>query len=446
MAVASVLMFGAAIVIIAVAVMSRSQAQYGNTTSDRLWEDALAAAESGLNWGLAQIDGDGDWDTGHTVSQEVIGTAAERAWAIAEADAADPAFVLPTPVGDFVVVKPGNAAFVYAVGYAPSRDAEGRRVRVVRAGHELVPVDFEWIANLAVLTGDDLEVKGNPSFYSGTAVGIHTNGFLTATGSTHTDGCMSASGGASMQGAVTQGSGCPAPGTQPTLVVPVVNPPTRWSTSTHDLCPGGSVRAGPAHPTLGSTAGSAPCTGEVLEGDANANRYLGWRFNDPSSVESWQYNTSTAHDGVFYVHHGSARVASSPGSSALPWRVTIIASTSGQCPNAVGGDIRISGSPTMAPHDAAGNILLVAGRDVLVSGNPDMTGIILAREQIAVTGTATVDNGSYIAAGGCHTPGSLVNANYIGGNATVVNQGEVDSDLVVTRDLLMQVDWFELRG
>jgi hypothetical protein len=446
MAVLGVVLFGAALVLLTAAVTARGTAQFGNTKTDRHWENALAAAESGLNWGLAAVESDDAYTTDDTVPPEILGTSEERGWAVSVAESRDSAFVIPMSVGEFVVVKPSNAAFVYSVGYAPSRDAPDRRVRVVRSGYELVPTTEEWVAHLAVLTQANLEVKGNPSFYTGTGVGIHTNAFLTATGSTYTDGCMSASNGASMQGAVTQGAGCPPPGNQPPFAVPIIDPAGRWHTSTHDLCPDGAVRAGPAHATAGHTVGLQPCTGQVLEANANANPYNGWRFNDPAVSELWRYNTTTAHDGVYYVHHASAVVSASPGSTSIPWPATIIASASGTCPNALGGDIRISGSPKFAPHPEGGNLLLISGRDIQITGNPDMTGIVGAREQISVTGTATVTNGSYVAGGGCHSTGSPVSENYMGGNVSVANNGSVESELYTATDMLMLVNWTELTG
>jgi hypothetical protein len=450
MALIGVLLLGGAIVMLSATVMVRGNAQFGNTTGDRNWEHALAAAEAGLNWGLATVEGHLEWgiewDSGDEVPQEVVGTGDERAWAIAAADGKDGAFVASTPIGEFVVIKPLNAAMVYGVGYAPSRDAVNRRVRVVRAGYEIVPTEVEWVTNLAVLTEDDLEIVGKPSFYTGATIGIHTNGFLTLGGSTNIDGCMSASSGAQMGGSVIQGADCPMPGNQPRRTVPLFDARERWPTSTHDLCPDGSVRAGPNHATLGGTAGEEPCTGQIIHVNAKTTPYNGWKFEAPGIVEKWFYDANVPNDGVYYVHHNSARIESSPGSSSIPWLLTLITTSDEACPNAVAGDIWIEGSPTIDPYPDTGNLLLVASRDIVISGSPKMSGVIAAGEQIYIDGEALVTLGTYVSASTCDTPGSPASANYISGNASVNNITDVETDLIVVVDLIVLEHWAELRS
>jgi hypothetical protein len=450
MALIGVLLLGGAIVMMSATVMVRGNAQFGNTTGDRNWEDALAAAEAGLNWGLATVEANLEWgiewDSGDEVVGEIVGSSDERAWVIATADAKDGALVTSTPTGEFVVVKPSNAAMVYGVGYAPSRDAVNRRVRVVRAGYEIVPTEVEWITNLAVLTEDDLEIVGKPSFYTGAAIGIHTNGFLTLGGSTNIDGCMSASSGAQMGGSVIQGAHCPKPGNQPRRTVPVFDARDRWPTSIFDLCPDGAVRAGPNHATLGYTAGDEPCTGDVLHADAKASPFRGWKFHAPGVVEKWFYDANVPNDGVYYVHHNAARIESSPGSSAIPWLLTLIVSGDGTCPEMVLGDIRIEGGPTFDPYPDTGNIALLAGRDVVISGNPKMSGVIAAGEQIYIDGEALVTLGTYVSASTCDTPGSPASYNYISGNASVDNYSNVQTDLIVVVDWIVLEHWAELRS
>lgn len=445
MAMIGVVMFGGALVVMSATVMARGNAQFGTTDLDRNWEYALTAAESALSWGLATVEADVAWGTGDVVPPEVVGTSDERGWAIAAADAKDGSSVVPTPTGEFVVVKPANTTMVYGVGYAPDRDAVNRRVRVVRAGYQIVPTEITWVTNLAILTQSDLQVTGNPSFYTGPAIGIHTNGHLTTEGSTTIDGCLSASSGATMGGSSIQGEHCPPPGDQPPMPVPVIDAADRWHTSTHDLCTSGRVRAGPAHPTLGHTTGEQPCTGQIIENDANANPYNGWKFN-PTAVEKWHFESQTPFDGVFYVHHNSLVVTSSPGSSSIPWKATLIATSSGECPTAVEGDIRIEGHPTFDPYPGSGNLALVAGRDIRIQGNPNVSGVVAAEEQIEVSGTATVTGGTYVSSADCDTPGSPVSVNFLDGNATVHNETDVETDLTVWVDLLVLLDWAELRS
>lgn len=446
MAVIGVVMFGAALVLISGVALTRGNAQFGNTLGDRHWEDALAVAESGVNWALAAIEADPGYHTGDTVPADVVGTSDERSWVISVADARDGAYVVSTPVGEFVIVKPENAAFVYAVGYAPSRVADTRRTRVVRSGFELVPTEITYVIQMAVLSSGDLVIEGNPSFYTGDSTGIHTNQFLTVEGSSYFDGCISASGGAAINGSATYGADCPMPGNQPLEIIPTVDPRTYWPRSTHDLCPDGSVRAGPKHGTHGDTNTGEPCTGKVLTASAKSAQFHGWWWDTLSHPGKWLQDSATPPDGVYYVHHGSAVILANSGSSTTPWRTTILVSASGACAENVEGDIFVEGHPVWDPHPDGGNLLLVAGRDILISGNPTGSGLIAAHEQIAVTGNAVMTQGSYLIEDACDTPGSPVSQNFMGGNVEVDNLGDIDTELKMWVDLLVQVAWFEVRG
>ena len=447
LAMITVVMLGAALLLVMSLVYSRGVSQFGNTSGDAKSSQALDAAESGLNTGIAFVENDGEYTTGELLPDGILGSGDEREWAIAAAEARPGSDVIGTTDAEFVVIKPSNAPIVYAVGYAPSREDDQRRVRVVRARVQVETITTAWTSNLAFLANDRLTFRGNPTFLTGASVGIHTNGFLDVGGSTFADGCVSASGGAQVTGSFTQPPGCPNPGNQAQVVVPFVDPRNHWAKSEYDLCPDGKVRAGPAHPQYGNTATSVPCNGQTLTTAADSSPYRGWRFMgccDPSDGSTWKYESTFANHGVYYVYQGVATIVSSPGADLLPWQASIFAESAGACTSLVGGDIKIAGSPVMEPYSTTGNLQFIAGRDIDISGNLDFTGLAAAHEQIEITGDLDVHDGTFLAESGCDTPGSPIAESYVGGGATVDNHGPTQTELVAPSYLLVARSWVEL--
>lgn len=447
MAMIAVAMLGSALILISTVVFARGLAQFGNTRGDAIWEQALASAEAGLNLGLATVEADDGYDTGEEIPAEVVGSTQERTWVIAAADARPDDDVLRTSDGEFVVVKPTNGQFLYSVGYAPARDSDVRRVRVVRVDYDVVPHVTTWIARLAFLAGGDAEFKGNPTFLTGASVGVHANGFIRLGGSTFSDGCVTASGGGQTTGAFTQPPGCAAPGTQSLMEIPTINPRAHWSKSQYDLCPDGKVRAGPDHPVYGNSAGNVPCLGQTIVSNAGVTPFRGWEYGgccDSSHWAHWRYTATQANDGVYYVYQGRARLVSSPGTDLLPWKVTVLVEARGTCPNLQGGDILVSGSPEMVPYPNTGNMVLVAGRDIDFAGNPDFTGLAAAYEQIEITGDLDVVNGSILAGDYCESNSDTVDRSYVGGNGHITNWGPITTEIGTTVELLTVMSWTEL--
>lgn len=445
MAMIAVAMLGTALILLSTVVFARGLSQFGNTRGDAVWEQALGSAEACLDWALETIEGDDAYTTGEEVPAEIPGSSQERTWAIEAADAHPDSDVIHTGDAECVVVKPVNGQFVYAVGYGPRRDAQQRRVRVVRVDYDVIPYVTTWIAQMAFLAGDDVEFRGNPTFLTGYAVGIHSNAFLEIGGSTFADGCVTSSGGSRLTGSFVQPPGCPTPGSQAIVIIPPVVPRNHWERSQYDLCPDGKVRAGPAHPVWGNTATTVPCQGQTLVSDGTTG-YLGWSFRgccDADTWATWRYGATTTNDGVFYVYQGSAEIVSSPGTDLIPWEMTLVVEARGVCGTLQGGDIDISGSPDMTPHSTAGNIQLLAGRDIEITGNADFTGLAAAYEQIMITGDLDVQEGSFLAAGRCDD-GGMVTVSYVGGNATVNNTGPVDTQIGSTVDLLTATSWAEI--
>ncbi len=446
MAVVLVVFLGLSLMLLTAVVSLRSLRLSGNTRSDAQWEEALQAAEAGLDYGLALANTVPGFNTGETLPDGLSSPEALRAWVVAAADARFSAGVAATTDGQYVIVRPVNSTSVYAVGFVPDRATTGRRVRVVRAQLGSAELVGGWKARYAVLAGGPIQFIGNPFILSGSAVGVHSNGYLEVGGSTFIDGCLSSSDGARITGSVLQDPSCQPPGTQAAVQIPVIDPRQLWHTSLYDLCPDGTARAGPAHPVMGSTAGAAPCTGIVLSSSTATVAFRGWKFLgccDAKLEARWEQTSGTPYDGVYYVHQGSVSLASNTGSVTTPWRVTLLVAGKNACPAITGGDVTIAGSPVMRPYPGS-SLLVAAGRDLDISGDPDLGGILAAHEQVRTMGSTSVTEGTFLAEGACESPSDNVNANYVSGTITLTNTGPLSSPFGGTIVQPVVVAWDEL--
>jgi hypothetical protein len=473
----AVLMFGAGLVIVGTAVTSRSAAQFGTTESHVCWEEGLALGEAALNWGTARVDGDPDYHTAPASLDDAYGTPGERAAVIAIADEAEGLHVLAFPGGgEGVFLRSDGSNALYGVGYCPGRDAPDRRVRVVRATTTtLAGQSGVWTATFAFLTDGDLEISGNPEFgdpeFLGYNSSVHANGNGYIQGNVKFfNGCVTwSAGGGEVQGNVNiDYTECPGPdptvqfpvpmSEQPVVPVPPVVPREVWFKSQYDMCPGGEVRAGPAHPTLGGTAAEEPCTGDVLGSATGGQGYLGWKFQgyDSSQGNQWKASGNNSFpSGSFYFYQGSVDVSGSHGSDTNPRQVIIVAEGTGSCGAVVGGDVDISGNAKFIPYTAPGvletnQLLIMAGRDFTWTGTQSLlqSGMIMAHEQMMITGTKSAI-GSFLAEDACDTPGSPVSKTFVSGNVTIMLDGPKVADWISGSgsgdDVILIVGWTEVR-
>lgn len=458
--VVGVVMFGAVLSLVTAAVVSRGTAQFGNATDDRCWEAALGAAESAINWGAAQVDADPSFATDSYVPSSFFATSDERTAAIDAADLAAETALLDVPGGQGVFLRETASDVMYGVGFCDDRASDTRTVRVVRSALGASESSTSlWSATYAFLSGDDLTITGNPDFgdpevMGNNAASVHANAQMSVSGNARFwTGCVTASDGGSITGNVQIFGFCPGPSerfSQPEAVIPDIVPEDFWYLSEYDLCPGGTVHAGPAHPTLGHTAGVEPCHGHQLA----SGSYRSFNHNGTSGgIATWSRSGNTKYDGSYYVHHGSVSLSGNAGSVSDPWLVLVIASSSGECPDNRGGDISTSGNLRMTLYqpstaDGENRIMFVAGRDITASGNGKIVyapAVIAAHEQIRYTGNVEV-MGSFLAEHACDTPGSPLSTSTVHGNAVIVAEGSLDTSLVVAGETTASLDaWTELR-
>ena len=450
-ALAVVMLGGMVLVLITVVVASRAARQAGTVSGDVRWEQALHVAESCLDVGLVQLNDDQDWTTGEIMPDGTAGSSSEKPWAVSSADARALGEVVATPEGECFMVKPSNAELLYAVGFVPSRAGSERRVRVVRAALSAGASAFQ--VTYAFLTNDDFEINGNPTWH-GASASAHTNGAVSVPGNpTFHDGCLTAVNGGTITGNLNVHSSCPIdPYYQDEVVIPEIVPRDLWNLSEYDLCPNGAVRAGPAHPTLGGTAGLIPCTGQVLEDDAS-DGYRGWEFEgccDDVHGAEWDYDDKKANHGAYYIFEGSGLVSGKAGSKKKPWNVLIIAEPSGSCSDHTGGDVELSGNMAMGPYTAGSvhadnTFVVVAGRDVDWNGNGKLLapGIVAAVEQIDINGNVDV-TGGFVSEGECDSINDEIDETSINGNPTFRLDGPLETTWESGSGEFGVVGWDEL--
>jgi len=446
MAVAAVMFLGLAVMMLTSVVAVRAFRQNSTTAADVKWEAALHVAESGLDDGLVRMHQAAGYTTGEYMPSGFDSPEDARTWVLEAADARSATEIVSTADGEYVVIRPTNTAAVFSIGYVPSRHDESRRVRIVHAMINDAIVNGGWFARYAVLTGGQLLLNGNPTIISGATVGLHTNDYLDIRGSVFVDGCLSASDGSRVVGSMSQDPGCGTPGVQAPVEIPAIDVRSFWEFSQYDLCPGGVVKAGPAHPAQGHTTASAPCTGATLTTQAGSTPYRGWKYQGTSDrLESiWRHGSLGLYDGVYYVYRGSAEMAASPGTVADPWEVTLLVEGVGSCPGITGGDIDISGSPVMVPYGETHNLLLLAGRDIDISGSPDITGLVAAHEQIDSSGGASGTETALLAELACDSADDYIDVNEISGNLLISNTGPVLSPFPGSESIPVVAGWGEL--
>jgi len=438
-AIALVLLVGVVLVLLSSVMIARGMRQLVNTAGDTNWDNGLFAAEAGLDQGLQVLDRDFAFTTGETIPVEVVGTAAEGPWAVAAADARSAADVVVVSEGEYVVVRPANSTMLLAVGYAPSRSATERRVRVIRASVDAVPWIYE--VEHALLVGGNLEVSGNTTITDISAndgAAVHANGTIGSSGSYVVEGCVTAS--ATTFAATAQ---CP-PSPAPVEPLPVIEPLAMYPFAHFVLCDDQLVYGGPAHAAT-PDPDLVPCSG-----NETVVALAGWTAKLQGGVVGWTTGPSASTGGVFYIDNGN--FSGKLGDSALVLEASLIVAN-GQgsgCAMPATGNIEIGANSSVVRHAslaAAGyDITLVAQGDVAFNGSATFGGAILAHEQIRYQGTAD-SWGPVVAVDACDTPGSPISKNSTSsttGNATINFAGPVSTPFFANTLRAEVVGWYEL--
>jgi hypothetical protein len=254
-----------------------------------------------------------------------------------------------------------------------------------------------------ILAGQDLTISTTTSI-QGALGSIHTNGNLALSGTVSVavdataKGSYQATGGVSVAG--QSGGG------KPTVSVPSVTPSSLQSYADYIL------------ETVGNNGRiRVTATGQTFNSGWN-----GWSYN--RSTRIWSNSRSTIPAGTYYANQASIGITGAAGTSASPWRATLIATN----------DITITGRVVMAPDATTStdgsDLALVAGGDILIniaSGSANVTGLVAANEQVKLSGTISL-TGAVIAAGAANARGT-VTSNSVSGNVTISNSRQLRDPL-----------------
>ncbi len=438
-AIAIVMLVGVALVLVSTIVVSRGFRQLVNTANDTNWDNALFAAEAGLDGGLVVLDGDFTYTTGETIPLSSLGTDAERTWAVATADARPDSGVIDLPDGQYVLVRPDNANVVFAVGYSPSRTAIERRVRVVRATIE--GNTYTFTLEFALLVGDDLEISGNTTINDtnlNDGASVHANGTVTEIGGSATvEGCLTESD-SSRPATAT----CP-PSPLPPEPMPVIDPLLFYPHAQYVLCDDGVVYGGPAYSLPPDRdPDMIPCNG-----NETVVALTGWNSQLQGGVMNWSTQPAAVTDGVFYIHNGN--FDGKLGSATDPRQITIVLESGGggSCSAPSTGNLELGGNSEFSVHPSIAalgwDIAAVAQGDIDFQGGSTVGGALITHEQMDYIGNAD-SWGAVVAAEVCDTIGSPISSSSLSGASVINFPGPISTPFTSSNLQVEVVGWYEL--
>ena len=268
----------------------------------------------------------------------------------------------------------------------------------------------------AIVTNDNITVSGNPTI-GGANGSIHSNGNLTISGSPNIARNATASGTYSTSGSPNIGG--QSGGGRPNLTIPAVNAADHRAQADFILQADGRMM---------TQAGGLVCDASV---NNTACRDLparyGWTYSP--SGPSWILNDNNASFQATYYVEGDATISASPGSASLPLAISLIAE----------GDIEISGNPRLRPD--LPELMFVTNMDLKIAGTLSQPiafeGQMMVREQLSISGNPTL--AGQILAQNVPSVSNLVLSNSISGNPSITYNGIVGTNVFVV------TGWREIR-
>lgn len=412
------------------------------------YEQAIAAAESGVDYALARLQR--AWDTkgadypipslpnavepAPECSSAAVTTpyptgsfpdrATEQAWA--ESNLLNVVTVdgclQEGALGEYVVLKPTDKKIVYAMGFVPSyadwsSGSTQAKMRMIKAEYIFAP----YRPTHAILTGSALLINSSTTVTSASGnpadASVHTNGGLTVeNGNPTVTGAVTASDLAASSGTSTNFPENPGGAIQYSgkITIPFVSAESVYrqqvgsynSATWYDLCPDGTVR----QPSAAGPCESTSVWDTLASGSGS---FRGWSFDDSGDVPLWSADSSVVGGAVYFAHH--ADVTTGNGNPSLA-ALTVLASAEDQedCDAKEGGNIswdRYNIASPMIP-----NLFLMADQDLATgsnfsagSGSPSVVaGMFVAGDQISLQTSSSGAYGSVLAGDQCDIAGSPV--------------------------------------
>lgn len=471
-----------------------------SSTKHVSFESAIAAAESGIDEGLARAQKTYDtsgtdsytypsstetcgsystinWNTSPapdgtaapgSLATAAAGLAVERAWAKSwlTTIASNPSCLFTSAKGQYAFFKPVGHQTVYGMGWAPKFSSG--KMRYLKAEYLFTP----YAPSNAIITQGTLDLSSSTTVTtappnSTSLASVHTNGNLTnSSGNPTVYGPVSQSGtGTLVTDSKFYGNTNGAVTTSAVQGVPYVSALEVWgrnhanadtlSTSWYDMCADGSVRT----PTAST---SAPCDaaatddpyapgGSPTDIANNGGSYRGWTHGTVNGVSTWYAGSAlkgSGYSGVYYISGGDAVDNASNSGQPVP-NLTIIASAAvTSCPKS-GGNINWSQTDAAAP--GLQGTFLLGDQDVMVThnvsfgsdvNNTPVSGFFIAGDQIDMETSSQAVYGAIVAADQCNPTGSLVDLNQVK-NPAIYYDPNVAAPFV---DIVNTTLWLEFAG
>lgn len=280
----------------------------------------------------------------------------------------------------------------------------GPQGAIVQLEQTLTPIPMPaLVVNGDLLVGGDAQVIG-------TQGSLHANGDLEIEGTTVTI-AQNATASGQLLASDTWSPGGLRAGGMPTVPVPDVRAEDYLNEADFVLRSDGRI-TNKAESTVYCNAGSDQnaCLGVTPPGGTAA---FGWAF----SGSMWDLSQSSANAATYFVET-DARISGSPGSSATPLPLTIVAL----------GSIEIAGNPVLRAESASA-LQFLTNRDFFVHGDLAMPtafdGRVLVREQVFFNGNPVLTGQLVVRNEPSLSP--LVSENVVTGGTTLSYNGLVET-------------------
>ena len=476
-----------------------------SSSSHVSFEGAIAAAESGIDEGLARSQMTYDkfgtdsysfpsstescatyttinWNSSAapdgtaapgSFASDAAGLAVERKWAKSwlQALGTDSSCRFTGPKGVFTFFKPVGHQAVYGMGWAPSYSAatnSASKMRYLKAEYLFTP----YAPSNAILTQGTLDLSSSTTVTtappnSTSLASVHTNGDLTnSQGNPTVYGPVSQSGsGGLVSDPKFYGNTGGTVTSSAVQGVPFVSALEVWgrnhannqtlATTWYDLCSDGSVRT----PT---TTTSAPCDaaatddpyapgGSPTQITSAGGSYRGWTHGAVNGVSTWYAGSAlkgSGYSGVYYISGGDAVDNASNAGQPVPNLTVIASAATTSCPKS-GGNINWSQTDAAAP--GLQGTFLLGDQDVMVThnvsfgsdvNNTPVSGFFIAGDQIDMETSSQNVYGAIVAADQCNPSGSLVDQNEVK-NPAIYYDPNVAAPFV---DIVNTTLWLEFAG
>jgi hypothetical protein len=452
--------------------LARAQQTYDSLGADSYAFPSTSAAcgsYTGINWKTSTAP-DGTAAPG-SFTVEAQGLAVERQWAkswLQSIAAASSSCRFTGPKGDFTFFKPVGHQAIYGMGWSPtySSPASTVKMRYLKAEYLFTP----FAPSNAILTQGTLDLSSSTTVTtappnSPTLASVHTNGNLTnATGNPTVYGAVSQSGSGAL---VSDPKFMANPGgtvaSSTVQGVPFISAREVWgrqhansqtlNTTWYDLCGDGSVRI-PTSTTV------APCdaagTDDPIAPNGSATTvtaqgFRGWTHGSVNGVSTWYAGSGLKgnnYSGVYYINGGDVVDNASNAGSPVSNLTVIAAATASGCPK-TGGNISWSHTDGAAP--GLQGTFLLADQDLVVTANVSfgsdinntpVSGFFIAGDQVDMETSSNGVYGAIIAADMCNPAGSLVSTDEVK-NPSIYYDPNVAAPFV---DIVNTTLWLEFAG